>query len=60
VFATLVIWGYVINNWQIDQLIDFTVDRTVDGMMLVAVAGLLHLSGRALPPRNGLGAAKPR
>jgi hypothetical protein len=60
VFASLVIWGYVINDWQIDELITFTVDRTVDGMMLVAVAGLLHLSGRALPPGNGPGVAKPR
>jgi hypothetical protein len=53
VFVSIVVWGYVINRLPIDSLITDTVSRTVDGMMLVAVAGLLHLSGRALPKSGG-------
>jgi hypothetical protein len=46
VFTTVVIWGYMINTIPIDSLIDTTVSRTVDTVMLVAIAALLQLSAR--------------
>jgi hypothetical protein len=46
VFAAMVIWGYVINTIPIDSLIETTVSRTVDAVMLVAIAALLQLSAR--------------
>jgi hypothetical protein len=49
VFASIVVWGYAINRLPLDPLIAVSVERTVDGPMLVAIAGLLHLSGRLLP-----------
>jgi hypothetical protein len=54
VFVSIVIWGYVVNPNQLDWLFGTTIDRTVDAIMLVAAAGLLHLVGALMPaPLSG-------
>jgi hypothetical protein len=57
IFAAVVIWGYVINTIPIDSLIETTVSRTVDAVMLVAVAALLQLSARSVPARRARSSA---
>ena len=54
VFVSIVIWGYVVNPNQLHWLFGTTIDRTVDAIMLVAAAGLLHLVGALMPaPLSG-------
>jgi hypothetical protein len=44
-------WGYVINPIPISGLVASSADRTIDGVMFVAIAAVLHLTGRLLPSR---------
>jgi hypothetical protein len=53
VFA-LVVWAYMINPNPIGWLISTSASRTVDGVMFVAIAALLHLTGSLFPRRGAL------
>jgi hypothetical protein len=44
----MVLWGYVINPNELGWLIATSANRTVDGPMLIAVAGTFHLAGALL------------
>jgi hypothetical protein len=46
---TVLVWGYVINPNAIGWLVATSANRTVDGVMFVAIAGLVQLTGTLLP-----------
>jgi hypothetical protein len=50
----LVVWAYMINPNTLSFLIPTSASRTVDGLMFVAIAALLDLTGSVFPRRGAL------